>query len=101
MYVLVIDNDRSYIGRSLKAVKRKSKLGVDESSFTRYGQNKICYIGTYDGEESLQSIQPEAIFADKYMIEKALLSKLFKPDLDIFTMINILNLILIIVLLMK
>ncbi len=99
MYVLVVDNDRSYVGRSLKAVKRKSKLGVDESSFTRYGQNKICYIGTYDGD--LNPIQPEAIYADKYMIEKALLSKLFKPDLDIFTMINILNLVLIIVLLMK
>jgi len=91
MYIL-ITSDNVYQGRTLKSLRKKSKLSLEDVQFERIGTSKVA---------SIRDEEVYEILSDKLLIENTALNKLFKNDIGISELVLFLNTLFLLVLLIR
>lgn len=91
MYILITD-ENVYMARNLKALRKKSKLGIDDVQFERIGTSRVAVVRDEKVHE---------ILADKLLIENTALNKLFKNDIGLPELVLFLNTLFLLILMIR
>lgn len=91
MYILITD-DKVYVKKSLKKLKKACKMAVKKEDFQLFGN-------TYISKSTDRDIQE--LFMDSFMLEKSILRKLYKQDFGLVECIVLFNVLLTLFLLIK